>query len=213
MSNFVHFLLLSASACAPGWGAVTNLFFTIKDFVQFFQDCQLAWWSALKAFCISSPVVDVDITSSPVVDVDIREDDGRRSLTFVTRRKHFAFRLVKSVLTLNKVNVNVNATSCTHRRWLKRIGPAKYRVPRGNQLLEISLEHVQIWAIVERLREWNVSGEVFEDRLFFIDWLCLAPVVVNVRLEWSRLDAGGDREMVLLIYIESNRSQAQSKIS
>ena len=47
-------------------------------------------------------VVGFKIPNSPVVDVDVGEDDWRRRLTFVSRRKHFAFRLVKSVLTLTE---------------------------------------------------------------------------------------------------------------
>jgi len=64
----------------------------------------------------------------PVVDVDVGEDDWRRRLTFVSRRKHFAFRLVKSVLT---------------RRWFKRVRATKHRVPCRNQLLEVSLQLVE----------------------------------------------------------------------
>jgi len=108
-----------------------------------------------------------------VVDVDVGEDHWRRRLTFVTRRKHLAFRLVKSVLT---------------RRWFKRVRPAEHGVPCRNQLLEVSLQLVQIGAVVEGLRQWNVSRKVSENRLLLIDGLRLAPVVVNVGLERSRLD-------------------------
>jgi len=89
-----------------------------------------------------------------VVDVDVREDDWRRRLTFMTRRKHFAFRLVKSVLP---------------RGWLERVWPAKHRVPRGDQLLEVPLQLVQAGAVVEGLRQWNVSSKVSENRLLLVD--------------------------------------------
>ena len=135
----------------------------------------------------------IDILASPVVDVDVGEDNWRRCLTFVTSREHLALRLVKSVLPLSKPSkfkfLASKSKSWTHRGWFKRVRPTKHRVPCWNQLLEISLQRVQTWAVVEGLRKWNVSRKVSENWLLLVDWLRLAPVVVNVRLERSWLDA------------------------
>ena len=59
--------------------------------------------------------------------------------------------------------------NCTHRGWLERVWPAKHRVPRGDQLLEVPLQLVQAGAVVEGLRQWNVSSKVSENRLLLVD--------------------------------------------
>ena len=90
-----------------------------------------------------------------MVDVDVREDDWRRRLTFVSRRKHFAFRLVKSVLTLiEQISPKLKNFLGKYRTG-KKIGPTADGLRGSGRPSTGSLAETSFWK--SRFSSWRLE--------------------------------------------------------